>query len=79
MLRYARLDALALVRSGYFLVFSVAFSAGFYLMFTVLVKQDWSSTPEFGSNYMIAMSISGAFFGALNGAGIRLGTNRKLS
>jgi ABC-2 type transport system permease protein len=45
MLRYARMDALCLVRSLYFLVFSVAFSAGFYVMFTVVVRDALSSSP----------------------------------
>jgi ABC-2 type transport system permease protein len=76
MLRYARVDALCLVRSFYFLVFSVGFAAGFYLMFTVVVRDVLSSSPEFARNYMVAMSVSGAFFGALNGGGIRLGAER---
>jgi ABC-2 type transport system permease protein len=76
MLRYARIDALCLVRSIYFLVFSVGFAAGFYLMFTVVVRDVLSSSPEFARNYMVAMSVSGAFFGALNGGGIRLGAER---
>ncbi|HEV8561855.1 MAG TPA: ABC transporter permease [Actinophytocola sp.] len=76
MLRYARVDALCLVRSFYFLVFSVGFAAGFYLMFTVVVRDVLSSSPEFARNYMLAMSVSGAFFGALNGGGIRLGAER---
>jgi ABC-2 type transport system permease protein len=76
MLRYARTDALCLVRSVYFLVFSVAFSAVFYLMFTVVVRDALSTSPGFARDYMLAMSVSGAFFGALNGAGIRLGMER---
>ena len=76
MLRYARVDALCLVRSFYFLVFSVGFAAGFYLMFTVVVRDVLSRSPEFARNYMVAMSVSGAFFGALNGGGIRLGAER---
>nr|WP_225956103.1 ABC transporter permease [Amycolatopsis lexingtonensis] len=75
-MRYARTDALCLVRSVYFLVFSVVFSAAFYLMFTVVVRDALSSSPGFARDYMLAMSVSGAFFGALNGAGIRLGMER---
>lgn len=76
MLRYTRLDALSLVRSAYFLVFSVAFSAGFYIMFTVVVSDALSNSPSFARDYMVAMSVSGAFFGALNAGGIRLGMER---
>lgn len=76
MLRYTRLDALSLVRSAYFLVFSVAFSAGFYVMFTVVVSDALSTSPSFARDYMVAMSVSGAFFGALNAGGIRLGMER---
>ncbi|MET7358972.1 ABC transporter permease [Streptomyces sp. NPDC005562] len=76
MLRYAKLDTLCLIRSGYFLTFSVLFSAGFYLMFTVVASDAISDSPHFARDYMLSMSVSGAFFGALNGAGIRLGAER---
>ncbi|CAL9535676.1 ABC transporter permease [Streptomyces sp. enrichment culture] len=76
MLRYAKLDTLCLIRSAYFLTFSVLFSAGFYVMFTVVAKDAVSDSPLFARDYMLSMSVSGAFFGALSGAGIRLGTER---
>ncbi len=76
MLRYAKLDTLCLIRSLYFLTFSVLFSAGFYLMFTVVAQDAISDSPHFARDYMLSMSVSGAFFGALSGAGIRLGTER---
>ncbi|MFH9131983.1 ABC transporter permease [Streptomyces griseoaurantiacus] len=76
MLRYAKLDTLCLIRSAYFLTFSVLFSAGFYVMFTMVAQDAISDSPLFARDYMLSMSVSGAFFGALNGAGIRLGTER---
>jgi len=75
VLRYALTDTLCLVRSLYFLIFSVAFSAGFYLMFTTVADQG-NGDPGYPTAYMVAMAVSGAFFGALNGAGIRLGLER---
>ncbi|GGK75115.1 ABC transporter [Sphaerisporangium melleum] len=75
--RYIRLDVVSMVRSGYFLVFSVLFSAGFYVMFTKLFTvQGWTSSPGFAGTYMISLAVSGAFYAALTGGGIRLGEER---
>ncbi|MGC8920340.1 hypothetical protein AB7952_16960 [Streptomyces sp. PG2] len=45
MLRYAKLDTLCLIRSAYFLTFSVLFSAGFYVMFTMVAQDAISDSP----------------------------------
>ncbi|ETK35247.1 ABC transporter permease [Microbispora sp. ATCC PTA-5024] len=77
MTHYIRLDVVSMVRSGYFLVFSVLFSAGFYVMFTKLFSvSGWTSTPGFAATYMVALAVSGAFYAALTGGGIRLGEER---
>jgi ABC-2 type transport system permease protein len=78
MRKYIQLDVVSLVRSGYFLVFSVVFSSGFYVMFTKLFRQqDWvAAAHQFAADYMVSMGISGALFGALIGGGIRLGAER---
>ncbi len=77
MTHYIRLDVVSMVRSGYFLVFSVLFSAGFYVMFTKLFTvSGWTSAPGFAATYMIALAVSGAFYAALTGGGIRLGEER---
>ncbi|MEZ0074786.1 ABC transporter permease [Planotetraspora sp. GP83] len=77
MTRYIRLDVISMVRSGYFIVFSVLFSAGFYVMFTKLFTvAGWTSVPGFAVTYMVALAVSGAFYAALTGGGIRLGEER---
>ncbi|GII60433.1 ABC transporter [Sphaerisporangium krabiense] len=77
MARYIRLDVVSMVRSGYFLVFSVLFSAGFYVMFTKLFTvQGWTSASGFAATYMVSLGVSGAFYAALTGGGIRLGEER---
>jgi len=75
MIRYALTDAVCLIRSMYFLIFSVVFSAAFYVMFTAVADQG-NGDPGYSTAYMVAMAVSGSFFGALTGAGIRLGIER---
>lgn len=74
---YLWLEVRRTVRNGRYLMFTLGFPAGFYLLFTMLYGKEASASGyDFNALYMAAMAAYGALGAAMNSSGASLATER---
>lgn len=74
---YLSLETRRTLRNGRYLVFTLGFPAGFYLLFTMLYGKEASGTGyHFDTIYMVSMAAYGALGAALNSNSVALATER---
>ncbi|WP_283133911.1 ABC transporter permease [Rhizohabitans arisaemae] len=76
MTAYLRIEVLRTLRNAAFVMFTIAFPVGFYLLFTTLFQLNQVGTTEFDAYYMVSMSLYGSMSVCLMGIGARIAVER---
>jgi ABC-2 type transport system permease protein len=76
MTAYLRLEVLRTLRNGAFVMFTIGFPVGFYLLFTTLFQMNQVQNTDFDAYYMVSMSLYGAMSVCLMGVGARIALER---